>query len=117
MLAPVSLLVLAVLPLLAIHAQNLWHRSHYQFFPIVPLGAVVLALPACRRLGPLVPGSPTQGRLAGRRLLAPAGDRRPVLLPVAGGRGRTGDAREPSRTGSGAAVCCVPCSRRGPSSG
>ncbi len=56
-LASVSLLALAVLPLLVIHARNLWHRSHYQFFPIVPLGAAVLALAACRRLGPIVPGS------------------------------------------------------------
>src|SRR5690242_8212954 len=55
--APAGLLTLAPLPLLALHARDLWQRSHYQFFPVVPLGAAILAVPACRRLGPLVPGT------------------------------------------------------------
>ena len=44
---------LAYLPMLALHARELWRNPHYQFFPTVLLGAGALAVPACRRLGPL----------------------------------------------------------------
>ncbi len=46
---PLSLLGLslligaAYLPLLAVHGQHLWIRPHYQFFPLILLGAAVLA--------------------------------------------------------------------------
>jgi hypothetical protein len=35
----------------------LWERPHYQFFPLVPLGAAALAWGNARRLGSLEPGS------------------------------------------------------------
>jgi len=56
-IAPVCVLVLALLPFVALQAQMLWRRPHYQFFPLVPLGAALLASGECRRLGPLRPGS------------------------------------------------------------
>jgi len=60
-IAPVCVLVLALalalLPFVALQAQTLWRRPHYQFFPLVPLGAALLASGECRRLGPLRPGS------------------------------------------------------------
>jgi exosortase len=56
-IAPVCVVVLAVLPFVALQAQMLWRRPHYQFFPLVPLGAALLASGNCRRLGPLRPGS------------------------------------------------------------
>lgn len=56
-IAPVCVLVLALLPSVALQAQMLWRRPHYQFFPLVPLGAALLASGECRRLGPLRPGS------------------------------------------------------------
>ena len=57
-IAPVCVLVLAIapLPFVALQAQMLWRRPHYQFFPLVPIGAALLACGECRRLGPLRPG-------------------------------------------------------------
>jgi exosortase len=52
-----SCIVLAHLPLLAVHAQQIWLRPHYQFFPLVVAGALVLLFARTRRLGPLVPGA------------------------------------------------------------
>ena len=37
-----GVLLLAHLPLLVQHATHMWNRPHYQFFPLVPIGAVVL---------------------------------------------------------------------------
>jgi hypothetical protein len=54
--AGVGLLALAHLPLLVQHARQLWLRPHYQFFPLVVVGAAVLAWDRLRGLGPLVPG-------------------------------------------------------------
>jgi exosortase len=51
-----AVLVLAHVPLLAAHAGQLWERPHYQFFPVLLLGAVVLAVRRLRGLGPLTPG-------------------------------------------------------------
>jgi exosortase len=50
-------LAAAHLPFLVIHAQFLWLRPHYQFFPFVPLGAALLAYDAYRRNGPYQVGS------------------------------------------------------------
>ncbi len=55
-MATVVLIVLAHLPLLALLARITWERSHYRFFPLVPIGAGWLAVRAGRRLGPLAPG-------------------------------------------------------------
>jgi exosortase len=55
-LAVGAVLVLAHLPLLLRHAQQLWYRPHYQFFPLLLLGSVVLAAVRLRGLGPLKPG-------------------------------------------------------------
>jgi exosortase len=57
-LAAGAALALAHLPLLVQHASQIWLRPHYQFFPLVLVGAVVLFARAVHRLGPLTPGSP-----------------------------------------------------------
>jgi exosortase len=54
--AGVALLALAHGPLLLQHALQLWLRPHYQFFPLVLLGAAVLAWDRLRGLGTLTPG-------------------------------------------------------------
>jgi exosortase len=54
----VGVLLAAHLPLLYVHAQQLWLRPHYQFFPVVLLGAVVLAVVRLSDAGPLTPGQP-----------------------------------------------------------
>ena len=38
LVGPACVLALAPLPFLAVQAQALWLRPHYQFFPLVPLG-------------------------------------------------------------------------------
>ena len=45
-------LTLAHLPLLVAHGFALWGRPHYQFFPIVLIGAGLLAWPAIRSAWP-----------------------------------------------------------------
>jgi exosortase len=50
-------LVLAHLPLLAVHARQLWMRPHYQFLPFVVAGAAFLAFVRLRDFGPLQPGT------------------------------------------------------------
>jgi exosortase len=55
-------LLLAHLPLLAAHAQQIWLRPHYQFFPLVVVGAAVLLVARTRQLGELTP--PAAGRAA-----------------------------------------------------
>jgi exosortase len=57
-LAAATCVLLAQLPLLTVHAQQLWVRPHYQFFPFVLLGAVVLALARFKEIAPLTPGAP-----------------------------------------------------------
>ncbi len=49
---------LACLPLLLSHAQLLWEKPHYQFFPWALLGAAVLAWRRREELRPLTPGLP-----------------------------------------------------------
>jgi exosortase len=51
------LLTAAYLPLLSAHAQQLWLRPHYRFFPLVLVGSIVLALSRLKELGELSPGS------------------------------------------------------------
>ena len=51
-----ALIGLAHLPLLALQARQTWDHPHYRFFPLVPIGAVLLAIRATGRLGPLEPG-------------------------------------------------------------
>jgi exosortase len=50
-------LALAHVPLLIMHLTQIWLRPHYQFFPLVFLGAGVLAVTRSRGLGSLSPGS------------------------------------------------------------
>src|SRR5262249_46740179 len=52
-----TLLVLAFVPLLVLHAQWLWGRPHYQFFPLILLGAGLLAYRALAEQGPFSPGT------------------------------------------------------------
>ena len=54
-------LVLAFVPLLVWHAQVLWDRPHFQFFPLLLPAAVFLAWPRGRRLGSLSPGDSERG--------------------------------------------------------
>jgi exosortase len=55
---PLILVAASPLPLLVLHGQVLWHRPHYQFAPLAPLGAAVLAARGVRGLGPLAAGRP-----------------------------------------------------------
>lgn len=48
---------IACLPALVLHFSHLWEKPHYQFFPVVPLAAGLLARRAFKNLGPLEPGS------------------------------------------------------------
>ncbi len=48
-----AILIAAHLPLLFRHAEQLWLRPHYQFFPLALLGVVVLAAARLRGYGPL----------------------------------------------------------------
>src|SRR5262245_27094585 len=60
-----ALVALAFLPSLVVHAKYLWYRPHYQFFPLVLVGAALLAVRAWRSGGPLPPASSPWGfRLA-----------------------------------------------------
>jgi exosortase len=49
--------VLPFLPLLFLHGRQLWLRPHYQFFPLVVLGAGVLAWQRHAGCAPLRPGN------------------------------------------------------------
>ena len=63
-LAVVAGVVLAAhLPLLVLHARQIWMRPHYQFFPLVLLGAAVLAFARLRRFGSLSPAPPLRAGL------------------------------------------------------
>jgi exosortase len=53
-----AVVVLAHLPLLVQHGRQLWLRPHYQFFPLVLLGSLVLAFLRLRDGERLAPGSP-----------------------------------------------------------
>ena len=50
-----GVIVAAHLPLLLLHAENLWDKPHYQFFPIVLVGAGFLAYNRWPGLGVLTP--------------------------------------------------------------
>lgn len=52
-----GLLVIVHFPFLASHAEFLWLRSHFQFFPLVLLGASILGFSAYMQAGPLQTGS------------------------------------------------------------
>ncbi len=53
--AVVGVVLAAHLPLLAMHVRQIWMRPHYQFIPLLPVGAAVLAFLRLRGLGPLTP--------------------------------------------------------------
>jgi exosortase len=63
-LAIAGCLVLAHLPLLAEHAQLIWLRPHYQFFPLVVGAAVILLITRIWQLGELTPPSTVRAALA-----------------------------------------------------
>src|SRR5262249_38240158 len=50
------LIALACTPWLIAHAQRLWAKPHYQFFPMVLAGSLVLAARARKGLDELRPG-------------------------------------------------------------
>src|SRR5579863_5122720 len=52
-----ALIVAAFVPLVGTHVQQLWVKPHYQFFPVVLLGAAVLAWSRRRVFKHLQPGS------------------------------------------------------------
>lgn len=52
-----AIVCLPAIPLLVLHGRLLWQRDHYQFFPLVPLGALLLAAARLPGLGQLQPGS------------------------------------------------------------
>ena len=54
-LAVVAIILAAHLPLLVLHARQIWMRPHYQFFPLLLVGAVVLAFVRLRGAGPFTP--------------------------------------------------------------
>jgi len=54
-----GLLVVVHFPFLVSHAEFLWLRSHFQFFPLVLLGAAILGFSGYKQAGPLQPGSRT----------------------------------------------------------
>lgn len=51
-----GLLVLAYLPVMADYTKIVLSLPHYEFAVLLPLGAIALAVPRLRRLGPLRPG-------------------------------------------------------------
>ncbi|MFT3883198.1 MAG: exosortase U [Gemmatales bacterium] len=53
---PLFIVFAAFLPLLVMHGVSLWAKPHYQFFPLVLLGTLVLGYFACQRQGRLHPG-------------------------------------------------------------
>ena len=55
---PAAVFALSFAPMLFLHGRELWSRPHYQFFPALLPGAVLLARKRCGRLGPLLPGDP-----------------------------------------------------------
>jgi exosortase len=63
----VAVPVIAHVPLLVQHGRQLWLRPHYQFFPLVFVGAAVLAYTRLRSFRPVARGNPW---LAGAGLAA-----------------------------------------------
>src|SRR5438045_2648661 len=57
LLAVTAGVALVLAPLLVQHAQQLWLRPHYQFFPLVLVGAAFLAWQRLRPGEPFTPGS------------------------------------------------------------
>lgn len=55
----VGVVFAAYLPLLWLHGQTLWQKPHYQFFPLVIVGALALAANRWQGMGALNPGAPS----------------------------------------------------------
>lgn len=53
---PLLIVLAAFAPLMVMHGVSLWGKPHYQFFPLVLIGTVVLGYFACQRQGRLNPG-------------------------------------------------------------
>lgn len=53
-----GLIALAHLPMLLLHAEQLWKKPHYQFFPLALAGSVFLAYSRLKGMGPLEPAKP-----------------------------------------------------------
>lgn len=53
---PPLLVILAFVPMLTMHGIQLWRKSHYQFFPMVLCGSLILGYVYVRKLGRLQPG-------------------------------------------------------------
>src|SRR5262249_49780818 len=100
--AAVGCLALAHLPLLVAHAQQIWLRPHYQFFPLVLVGAAVLLVTRVRNLGDLPP-PPTLG--APR---PPAAARGALCSAGAGGARAAPGLLHSSGRGGGAAALPAP---------
>ena len=57
--APAAVIGASFVPMLVLHARELWSRPHYQFFPAVLVGSAALVWQSCRGLGALRPGRPS----------------------------------------------------------
>lgn len=57
-IAFLAVVIVAHVPLLLLHGQNLWQKPHYQFFPIVLVGSAFLAWTRLDGIGRLEPGAP-----------------------------------------------------------
>lgn len=53
-----GVIALAHLPQLILHAEQLWSKPHYQFFPLVLVGSIFLAWSRLQGLGQLQPAKP-----------------------------------------------------------
>src|SRR5437868_3617081 len=53
---PLLIVLAAFAPLMVMHGVSLWGKPHYQFFPLVLIGTLVLGYFACQRQGRLNPG-------------------------------------------------------------
>ncbi len=53
---PLLIVLAAFAPLMVMHGVSLWGKPHYQFFPLVLIGTLVLGYFACQRQGRLHPG-------------------------------------------------------------
>lgn len=53
---PLLIVFLPFVPMLVMHGVTLWAKPHYQFFPLVLIGTLVLGYFACQRQGRLNPG-------------------------------------------------------------
>jgi exosortase len=53
---PLLIVFLPFIPMLVMHGVTLWAKPHYQFFPLVFIGTLVLGYFGCQRIGRLNPG-------------------------------------------------------------